>query len=271
MDMLLKRSDDKMINTNALNSNAIMYAIFDILCSYPYRVSINSIPERYVAADLVSDGIEERIRVAKNCIRSIEACTKTSAYEISSISFPRNRGPLITMSNDTSFELIASIGRKKTWQASRSTNVDKLFAVLGSEDISYAERIQDPLDMIADCLYRMNTPNLSQKIAASLVPTTNFITLAIDQNTGIIQSTAFFYSQCGNVDKRVDLPKHLLEVRRRNETTMRFIYDLNWVFDFRLRRNKGQHRLEWFLKDFPIGVICQTTPINIPVQVRVST
>ena len=271
MYIVLKRSDDEMINTNALNSDAIMYAVFDTLCSYPYRVNIGHIPERYVAADLVSDGVMERFRLAEDCIRSIETCTKTTAYEILSITFPEDKLPLITMSNDTSFQLMASIGKKKSWRASRSTSIDKFFQLIGCEDISDAESTQDPLDMVANRLYRMDTPDLSHKIAASLVPTTNFITLSINQNAKMIQSTAFFYSKCGNVDKKVDFPNCLLEVRRKNGTTIRCIYDLNWVFDFRLRRNKGQHRLEWFLKDFPIGVICQTTPINIPVQVRVST
>ena len=95
----------------------------------------------------------------------------------------------------------------------------------------------------------------------------------IDQAENQIYSTAFFYSKCGNVDKKVDLPHKLLELRRQNMTTLRCIYDQNWIFDFRIRRPAGlSYRLEWFLKDFPIGVVRRVTPVvdvDIPVPVKI--
>lgn len=261
-----------MANTNSLNNDALMYSICYTLAR-SYRVAVDYIPEKYIAADVVCDDFEGRNRVAHNCIRAFEHCAAIGPYEISSVSFLKNDVPIITINNETSFQLTTTIGKKKSWRASRSTSVASFFTLLGYEDISEAERMQDPLDAVADFLSRMDSPKLSHEIVASLIPTSNFITLCIDQNTGMVQSTAFFYSFCGHVDKKVDFPKRLLEIRRKNKTALRCIYDNNWLFDFRLRWNaaRDRHRLEWFLKDYPVGVICQAAPIDVPVQVRIST
>ena len=261
-----------MVKKNGLRSAAIMYSIYGTL-AYSYAVKINYIPERYIAADLVSDNdFEMRERIAKDCIRAFEYCTGVGASRISSVTFPEYNVPLITMDNGTSFQLMTNVGPKKSWRASRSASYDRFFALLGCKDLSDAECKKDPLGVVAEQLRKMDSPQISHRIAGSLIPVSNFITLDVDQHERLISSTAYFYTKCGNVDKQVELPRQLLEIRRKSSTTLRCIYDKNWLFDFRLRRNAARDRLrlEWFLKDYPVGVFCQTTPFEMPVQIRIS-
>lgn len=249
-----------MVNKFSLYTDALIYRICTVLAD-SYRTDIYDLPERYIAADVISDTIKTSDILAEACIHAIENCTGISPYSISSVTFPDMCTPLITMENGTSCHLLTRIGKKTSWDASRTAGIDNFLKILdcGSPDTNHDTV---PLGVVADKLYAMNDAKTASRLVESLIPITNFIALNINENQ--ISSTAFFYTNCGNVDKRVSLPQTLLEARRKNPTTMRFIYDNNWLIDVRLRWHTKyeRYRIEWALKDYPVGVIKKNIPIR---------
>ena len=268
-----------MANTE-LTRDALLYTVLDTLAE-SYNVVIEYMPETYTAADIMYQGDEdERDKLANSFIRALEDCIKVPAHEIAFVSFTEdNESPKITLNDSSSFELMTSIRKRRSWRASRSMLFERYFRyfmALGIYKTENAEKlltVEDPLESVTNMLRDCNSPETARRLVGSLIPISNFINMEIDQMEYQIFSTSFFYTKCGNVDGKVDLPQKLLEMRRKNATTIRCIYDMNWIFDIRIRKkgSLSQHRIEWFLKDYPIGVVRQTTPINVdmPVPVRI--
>lgn len=259
-----------MVSTKLIR-DAVMYKVFDTLAES--SVGINNMPEAYIAADIMYTGdSDERTRLAGSITHALEDCINTPSHEISFIDFKDNKEPIITLIDGSSFKLFTNFGKKRSWRASKSMSIERFFDIIRScKTEDFTGLIQDPIAIISHLLLNHNSPQDAARLTESLVPITNFIILDIDQAENQIYSTAFFYSKCGNVDKKVDLPHKLLELRRQNMTTLRCIYDQNWIFDIRIRKkgSLSQHRIEWFLKDYPVGVVRQTTPISIDMLVPV--
>ncbi len=254
------------ISKSALIRDASMCSVCYILAE-SYNVKIDDLPESYNAAYFMyHDDTGNITNLAKCIIHAVEECINTSAHEISSIMFPDTKTPYVKLNDGSSFELNVSVGKKKSWIAGRSISRYIFIKELGLQEYAFREEEnydQDPLGVVANLLHYSNSPDKAAILAKSLVSQFNFITLNVDLHAALIQSTAFFYTNCGNADKRVILPQRMLEARRKSKTLLRCIYDHNWVFDFRIRKYSDNiYRLEWFLKDYPIGVIRLTTPIE---------
>ena len=167
-----------------LFKDALMYSFCDKLAK-SYNVNIELIPEAYTAADIMYQGNEEeRDKLANSFIRALEDCIKTPAYEISFVSFTEDsESPKVTLNDGSSFELMTSIRKRRSWRASRSMLFERYFRyfmALGIYKTENAEKlltIEDPLEGVANMLRDWNSPETARQLVGSLIPISNFINM----------------------------------------------------------------------------------------------